>query len=55
MILRCQPGETREEFIARVVRSAPPLSEAAMSEIRRLLPPVRADRGQIGPVRQEKS
>ena len=38
---QARPGETREQFIARVVRTAHPLSDAAMSRIRRLLPPVR--------------
>ncbi|MEV6879559.1 hypothetical protein [Amycolatopsis sp. NPDC051128] len=54
MILRKQPGETREEFIRRVVDTAPPLSDSAMAVIRRLLPPVRADRDQDRPVRRGK-
>ena len=38
---RIKPGETREEFIARIVRTARPLPEDRMALIRRLLPPVR--------------
>lgn len=38
---QARPGETREDFIARVVRTSHPLSDAAMSRIRRLLPPMR--------------
>lgn len=38
---RARPGETREEFIARVVRTARPLPDTRMALIRRLLPPVR--------------
>lgn len=36
-----RPGETREEFIARIVRAAHPLPDDRMALIRRLLPPVR--------------
>lgn len=36
-----RPGETREEFLARIVANARPLSESRMALIRRLLPPVR--------------
>ena len=39
---QARPGETREEFIARVVRTAHPLSDARMALIQRLLPLVRA-------------
>lgn len=38
---QARPGETREEFIARVVAAARPLPDARMALIRRLLPPVR--------------
>jgi hypothetical protein len=35
-----RPGETREEFIARIVATAHPLPDDRMALIRRLLPPV---------------
>jgi hypothetical protein len=39
-VIRCEPGETAEDFIARVVAAAPPLTDEAAEQIRRLLPPV---------------
>ncbi len=41
VILRIRPGETREQFNARVIAAAGPLSDAAMARVRQLLPPVR--------------
>ncbi|WP_318306005.1 hypothetical protein [Amycolatopsis solani] len=37
-----QLGETRDEYIARIVAAAPPLSEAQRARLRPVLAPVRA-------------
>lgn len=39
--VRCRPGESIEDFIARVVATAPPPDAALADTLRCLLPPVR--------------
>ncbi|MEV6879148.1 hypothetical protein [Amycolatopsis sp. NPDC051128] len=40
--IRRTDGETRDEFIARLVDAAPPLTEAQRARLRPVLAPVRA-------------
>ena len=39
------PGETREQFIQRLVAGAPRLPRDVLDELAALLPPVRRERG----------
>ncbi|WP_158077423.1 hypothetical protein [Amycolatopsis keratiniphila] len=41
MIVQAAPGETREQFIRRVVATANPLSPTERQRVRQMLPPVR--------------
>lgn len=43
MILELRPGETREQFIARIVAASRPPTPEELADLRRLLPPVPAE------------
>lgn len=43
-VLRKLPGETREEFIARIVAARPPLSDTEKVQLRAIFRPVLDDR-----------
>lgn len=39
-VLSLNPGESRKDFIARIIAASRPPSPEGMAELRRLLPPV---------------